>query len=332
MGQRISKPVTSHEADSPHEENSQKQRQYYPIQPSPVKKDEMDLSLGEAIHKDDETQGQATPGIESDGEPQYEWLLAKLANEQPPPETTAASSSSGELYQREYSIYLEIFKANIAKNGINIIQVEKVFQTPIWSGGNIIFLNYNSSSSSSMVSTHDTTHDTTHETAHGTAQNATQGTPEASEPAVYKGFDTEMYFFELNFYYYKYKDWFRCMVDSFWGPQIASVFQIIHNNRPFIQIAFKLSWSFAGEREKYYASVMMFLHIIARLRPLQGLGPLTDIFGFSLVNFSGKVITEFETVERLGVDRPEGEGSQSRKFVVRHPIEAWRSVVVTIKD
>ncbi|KAI2780221.1 hypothetical protein F4815DRAFT_499771 [Daldinia loculata] len=284
----------------------------------------MNLSIAEVIHKDDGTKGKAILGMEGDGELQYEWLLAKLAKEQPPPETAAANSSSGGLYQREYAMYLEIFKANIAKKGINVIQVENVFQTPIWSGGNILFLDYNSSSSSSALSTHDTTHDTT--------QDAAQDTPEDSELDVYQGFNTEKYFFELNFYYYRYKDWFRCMVDSFWGPQVASVFQIIYTNRPFIQIAFKRDWNFADEREQYYENVMMFLHVMARLRPLEGLGPLTDIFGFSLVTFSAKVITQFETVERLGINRPEGEGSQPMKFVVRHRFEAWRSVVVTIKD
>ncbi|KAI1658904.1 hypothetical protein F4813DRAFT_355091 [Daldinia decipiens] len=288
----------------------------------------MDLSIAEVIHKDDKTQGKVTTEIESDEEPQYEWLLATLAKKQPPSETTTANSSSSGLYQREYAMYLEIFKANIAKKGINVLQVEDVFQTPIWHDGNILFLDYNSSSSSSVLSTHDTTHDTIQDAT----QAATQDSPEDSELHIYQGFNTEKYFFELNFHYYRYKDWFRCMVDSFWGPQVASVFEIIHANRPFIQVAFKKGWNSADEREQYYENVMMFLHIVARMRPLEGLGPLTDIFGFSLVTFSAKIITQFETVERLGINRPEGVVNQPMKFVVRHRFEAWRSVVVTIKD
>ncbi|KAF3068946.1 hypothetical protein GL218_08244 [Daldinia childiae] len=278
----------------------------------------MELSIAEVIHKDNEAKGKATARTEADGEPQYEWLLAKLAMEQHPPETAAASSSSSTLYQREYAMYLEIFKANIAKKGINVVQAESVFQTPIWSGGNILFLNYNSSSASSALSTNDST------------QGATRGSYEDSEPDVYQGFNLDKYLFELNFYYYRYKDWFRCMVDSFWGPQVVSVFEITHSNRPFIQIAFKRDWNFAVERKQYYDNVMMFLHIMARLRPLEGLGPFTDIFGFSLVTFTAKIITQFETVERLGINRP--EGIQPMKFIIRHRFEAWRSIVVNIKD
>ncbi|KAI0119579.1 hypothetical protein F4814DRAFT_439114 [Daldinia grandis] len=280
----------------------------------------MNPSIAEVLHQDDGTKGKATAATESDGEPQYEWLLAKLAGEQPTPETAATNSSGGGLYQRESAMYVEIFKANIAKKGINNLQVENVFQTPVWSNGNILFLNYNSSSSSSALSTHDATHDTTQETTG------------ASEPRVYHSFDLEKYFFELNFQYYRYKDWFRCVADSFWGPQIASVFHIINTNRPFIQIAFKRDWHFAYEKEQYYESVSVFLHVIARLRPLAGLGPLTDTFGFSLVNSSGNVISQFEAVERLGLDKPEGEGSQPMKFIIRHRIEPWRSVVIAIED
>ncbi|KAI1802928.1 hypothetical protein F4811DRAFT_562846 [Daldinia bambusicola] len=278
-------------------------------------------SVAKVVNEGKGIQGKANPGAENDGASQYEWLLAKMAEKGTPNAIIGLSSS--QAYQREYAMYMEIFEANIAKKGIDALRAEKVFHTPIWSDGNILFLDYDSSETTFALTTSSTEY-TTDETP--------TDTPDDGDFVEYPGFNIEKYFFELNYQYYCHKDWFRCMVDSFWGPPVASVFQITTYNRPFIQISFKTDWNYRDQRQRYYEGFAVFLHVIARMRPIDGLGPLTDIFGFSFANFAGQVISEFESVARLGIDVPEGQGHQVLKYAVRHRFETWRNEVVTIKD
>ncbi|OTB11415.1 hypothetical protein K445DRAFT_307128 [Daldinia sp. EC12] len=280
-------------------------------------------SVGRVLHEGEGTKDKANVEIEDSGEMQYEWLLAKLEKDKSNPKNAAASLWSSHPYQREYAMYVEIFEANIAKKGLHAPRAENVFHTPIWADGNILFLDYDSSETSSAPSA---------PPADDTLIDPPVDTSGDDQVVIYPGFNTQKYFFGLNYHYYRNKNWFRCIVDSFWGPQVKSVFQVINFNRPFIQIAFKIDWNYKDERRKFYYNVIIFLHIIARLRPIQGVGPLTNIFGFSFVNFSGKTITEIEAVERLGIDKPEGEGYDITRFAVRHRIETWRSQFVTIKD
>ncbi|KAI8956770.1 hypothetical protein F5Y11DRAFT_361420 [Daldinia sp. FL1419] len=267
-------------------------------------------SVSEVLNEDERSQGQTSLN-EGGGEPQCVWLLAKLAEEELRTAATEASSSSTKEYQREYVMYVEILKANTAKKGIDNPQVQKVFHSPIWSKSKIVALDDNFGPSTAL---------STHRTPAGTD-------PESDQP-----FDMEKYLFDLNFHYYENKDWFRCMVNSFWGPQIASVFQVCHKNRPFIQMAFKVGWDYHHERVGYYENVVMFTNIMARLCPIEGLGPVTDIFGFVFITFNSQLVSEIEIVERLGIDRPEGMANPPRQIALRHRIEPPRSHIMTIKD
>ncbi|KAI0382379.1 hypothetical protein F5Y04DRAFT_279669 [Hypomontagnella monticulosa] len=138
------------------------------------------------------------------------------------------------------------------------------------------------------------------------------------------------YIRELNFQFYRDKDFFRCLVASFWGDNVASVFQTIEASGPFIQIAFKNGREYTTGLDKYKETVEMFAHIMARISFVKGMpGTITDVFGFKLVKYCGSVVSSIEHAGRaLKNDYLDG----AKYLVIQHVWSPKEPTVINIWD
>ncbi|KAI2641477.1 hypothetical protein GGS26DRAFT_585869 [Hypomontagnella submonticulosa] len=194
-------------------------------------------------------------------------------------------STASRPYERELVLYKNILQENFAEGNITIPQAIACYQKPVWRDGTLLYVN------------------------------------DPTSPTQRRVVNYYEYIHSLILQASRDKDWFKCLMQSFWGP-VANVFAIMRHNRPFIQIIFPAGWSNTFDDEEYYENVAMFAYLMSRLRPIEGLGPLMDIFGFVLVNYAGKTISEFETTDRANQPtNTEGAGpsdNQARQVQVLH--------------
>ncbi|KAI2635909.1 hypothetical protein GGS26DRAFT_604899 [Hypomontagnella submonticulosa] len=130
---------------------------------------------------------------------------------------------------------------------------------------------------------------------------------------------------QLNLQYYRNKDYFRCIVTSFWGNSIASVFEKTAASRAFIQISFHPDRDYA---DKYERKVEMFAVIMARLPLVEGeIGTITDIFGFILADYSGSVVSSIESKKRSFRD---DSANAAECVVIRHRGTSSEAKVINV--
>ncbi|KAI4860566.1 hypothetical protein F4820DRAFT_452814 [Hypoxylon rubiginosum] len=138
------------------------------------------------------------------------------------------------------------------------------------------------------------------------------------------------YLRELNKQFYQDSVFFRCVVTSFWGPAVASVFEVISSRRPYIQVSFREGWEYATRQDKYAEAVEMFAYAMGRLRLIEGgAQPITKIFGFKFVDYWGNVISAFETRERAMKD---DAYDASDRLIIMHRWSPFKGTSINVGD
>ncbi|KAI1390783.1 uncharacterized protein F4822DRAFT_442046 [Hypoxylon trugodes] len=127
--------------------------------------------------------------------------------------------------------------------------------------------------------------------------------------------DYEEYLFALGFQYYSDKAWFKCL------------------------IAFRADWQLEWEQARLIKHVEIFAYFMARMRPIEGVGPLAGLFGFAFISFGGSLISDFELKDRI-VPNPlddivfayseyyEGEAAQ---VVIHHYHAPYKHKVIIVE-
>ncbi|OTA94582.1 hypothetical protein M434DRAFT_29730 [Hypoxylon sp. CO27-5] len=196
------------------------------------------------------------------------------------PEDTPVHHSSARLYEKEQEIYAKILGDNLASQGISVPVPEDVYKSPVWDDGRPI--NHPLRWSCDV--------------------------PFTEIDAIAFGdeekFTYHHYMEQLKSKFNRDHLWFRYVVKSFWGPSVDCIFELSVTNRPFIQIAFKISREQVMNKGGYVHAVEMFAYIMGRLCPIQGVGPLTGIFGFNFVDNQGFRISNFERMDRINPKHP----------------------------
>ncbi|OTB00222.1 hypothetical protein M426DRAFT_26764 [Hypoxylon sp. CI-4A] len=187
--------------------------------------------------------------------------------------TSSSASSTSEntsgcpsptFYEVPQEIYEAILAYKMAQQGVTVPKANAAFFTPVWYGGHIVQINDPTTQSSGQV------------------------------------FNYINYLRALRVQFYRNKRWFRCMVDAFWGAKVHSISQTLLHDRPFIKIVFYRHSNIMNDKEGFVRDVEAFAYIMGLYLPINGLGPITDIFGFCFVNHAGFLLSAFETVERVG--------------------------------
>ncbi|KAI0377946.1 hypothetical protein F5Y04DRAFT_291540 [Hypomontagnella monticulosa] len=191
-------------------------------------------------------------------------------------------STASRPFERELNLYREVLLENFAEAGITHPEAKPIYQTPVWRDGSLLYLQ------------------------------------DPTSPSQRRVVNYYQYIHDLTRQASRDKVWIKCMMQSFWGP-VVNVFAIMRHNRPFIQIVFPAGWTRTFDDEEYYENVAMFAYVMARHDPMDGLGPLLDLFGFVLVSFGGKTISEFETTDRSShPTTTQGVGKNDRQVQVLH--------------
>ncbi|KAI2603679.1 hypothetical protein GGR54DRAFT_653073 [Hypoxylon sp. NC1633] len=223
------------------------------------------------------------------------------------------ATSTAPTYEREENLFMEILTYNIAENNVKIPQHERVYDRPAWSWEGVL---------ACLHPPHPTTSASTNVTFYDEFPDF--------------GFDHDKYVAKLHNCFYRDKEWFRCVVASFWGTNI-SVFLIMVKNRAFIQIASEDDFNFDAQPDEFYKNVAMFAYIMGRTRLGDGPNTLTDVFGFYFAITETITLCEFENLDRLeGVMLTGLLKSRvtklNKKLAISHHMPPFHREVVDIGD
>ncbi|KAI0139404.1 hypothetical protein F4776DRAFT_677476 [Hypoxylon sp. NC0597] len=196
------------------------------------------------------------------------------------PEDKAVHHSSARLYEREQEIYAKILRTNLDCQGIGTPVPEDIYDSPVWQSGYPLYHPLRWSCNVLFTEI------------------------DAILFADQAELTYRHYIEQLKSQFYHDHLWFRHAMKSFWGPKVECIFELSATKRPFIQIEFKHSREQVVSERGYVRCVEMFAYIMARLRPIKGLGPLASIFGFSFVDNKGRRISDFERMDRIDVKHP----------------------------
>ncbi|KAI0834681.1 hypothetical protein F5Y06DRAFT_306574 [Hypoxylon sp. FL0890] len=209
------------------------------------------------------------------------------------PEDRAVHHSSTKPYERDQEVYAMILDKNLARLGIRTPTRDDIYDSPVWTDGDPIYHPLRWSC------------------------NVPFTPADACRFADKEEFAYHHYLEQLKSKYYVDRHWFRSVVKSYWGLSADCTFEVTMANRPYIRVELAASFKSIKKKKYYIGYVERFAYIMARLCPIQGLGPLTDIFGFRFVDKTGQRVFEFERMDRVRM---------------RYPVEISKMVLVVSDD
>ncbi|KAI1138611.1 hypothetical protein F5Y05DRAFT_418857 [Hypoxylon sp. FL0543] len=183
----------------------------------------------------------------------------------------------GREYEREQEVYAASLDRNLKSYGVSTPTQHAIYESPVWRDGEPIYHPLRWSCKVAF-------------------------TPVDAERFANKDeFTYYWYLRRLESKFHDDHDFFHGVVISFWGATVDCVFEVAGNNRAYIQIKFLRTRDSMVKHPHYARDVEKFAYIMARHRPIQKLGPLTDIFGFRFVDRDGRLISDFESMGRISL-------------------------------
>ncbi|KAI1415421.1 hypothetical protein F5Y13DRAFT_157345 [Hypoxylon sp. FL1857] len=226
----------------------------------------------------------ATPRAGNQLDQEFACLLNHLKKKPPKlciiPEDKAVHHSLARLYEREEELYGLILGYNLEDRGVSAPVPDAIYNPLVWADGRLMDHPLRSSCNVPFTEA------------------------DANRFVDYNEFTHYQYVKQLEAKFYADLTWFRFVVKSFWGGPVECAFELTATGRPIVLVRFDIRRQHIVAMSNYVDRVKMFAYIMARHCPIEGLGPLTDIFGFTFIDCDGRRISEFEKMDRVDMGDP----------------------------